>query len=368
MAAAHQSYLRSHDYRLYVTRMMLYDVSLLETLAHHGELDEPGSPLTLGEREAALAHKIHEIQQAKRVVQGVTICDALADQLNIATLFHVTEPMLAVAMAAADKLDAAEKWELETLPSRDGFLVFERPLYHLDARGAQTACAAMSWHVYTRIDGSSNVEVVFYAPADDPHDAYAAGLPHINLGPFHFASTGAVPFGLPVGPMELGQVDVELLDEAISSAERIPGLSAEEVNAEMGSLRDVRAATADEPLVGYPVRCINLYRVLFAIFLLMEQTVVSLETETDRKLQRRNRNRNGRPPANVVVIRLRRPDSVGRYDDDGVWKMSYRAWTRAHWRRVHTRDGIKRVWVLTYLRGPANAPIVHPSRVTTLER
>jgi hypothetical protein len=356
LVAAHQDCLRTPMYRAYSRTMHRLD---LETAFEFVDHDRPESEKEESRKNAEAVADLWLEQQI--------------DLLNIATLFHVTEPMMAVTMAAAEKLDGDgehDRWSEEALPARNGFLVFERPLYILDARGVQTGVSALSWHVYhvtNLADGHRyNIEFAFYADASDPADSYGRVVsenPGIHaLGRWHLVMAGAVPIGSRLGPLDynLARINLARLDAVIDQV----GPSDEQYVGELIKIAGIEVA---DPLVAYPVVQLNLYRYLFACFALMQTTTTVLEDLTDKRLARRTRNRH-RPPPMVTVISLRHPENYGAYEEGtGRW-LTYRSLTRAHWRRVHTRDGIKRVWVLAYWRGPQDAPVWQPKRVTTLRR
>jgi hypothetical protein len=360
MVHAHQSYLQTPLYIEYLNQMMTYDLhGMLYRMEKNTDAWESLTP-----EQQSMLRRLKKDGVRDSLWSGAELAKKEAERLNIATLFHVSESMLSVAVMAALKLDGLERWDLDVLPSRTGFCVFERPLYHLDAREVQTAFGAYGWHVYTRQNGEVNIEFTLWAPKDDPHDAYAVGAVRtMNLGPFHFLQTGAMSIQQRIGPMLLNHEDKETLDEVMRRA-------GPDYEPDQTLMQDARDATPKTPLVDYPIDCINVHRVIYAIFLLMGQTIVDVAEYTDRKLARRIKNRRTRPFPMVTIIRLRRPETFGAIDpQDGVWKMNYRTWVRAHWRRQHYGDGsTKKIWIHTYLRGPENAPIHQPERVTTLMR
>ena len=360
MVHAHQSYLQSPAYLRYLDQMMLFD---LEGLLYRLE-NRPQVLDDLSHDQLQMLKRIRKNGPEGTAWSGRAMMNKEVDHLNIATLFHVSESMLAVSVLAALKLDGLEQWQLEVLPSRTGFCVLERPLYHLDAREVQTAMGAFSWHVYQRTNGETTIEFTVYAPSDDPFDVYAqTGAGGANLGPFHYLAMGAVTLGMRIGPMLLGHENQETLDEVMRRADP-------KYKSEMSLMKDAYAYEPDTPLVSYPIDVINIHRVMYAIFMLMGQTIVDVAEWTDKKLHRRLQHRTNRPPPMVTIIRLRRPDTFGSIDpQDGVWKMNYRTWVRAHWRRQHYADGTTRkIWIHTYVRGPDDAPFHTPDRVTTLMR
>jgi hypothetical protein len=124
----------------------------------------------------------------------------------------------------------------------------------------------------------------------------------------------------------------------------------------------------EAPIPDKVTNSINMFRTVYAIFALMQQTVAVLTEETDRRLARRIKNKR-RPPPMVTVIRLRHPEQFGRRDEStGGW-LTYRSITRAHWRRQHYGDGsVKRIFIHAYWRGSEELPVWQPQRVTSLQR
>jgi hypothetical protein len=360
---AHQEALGSLAYRAYAKGMQRLD---LETAL---EFDERAS--RLDERERTYLRELTE-------AAGDEWTRREADSLNIAALFHVTEPMAGVAMAFAAKLDEErDVWTEEHLPARTGFLVFERPVYYLDARGVQSGIAAVSWRIWDKetslpftLTGARhgerrwNIELAYYADAEDKGDAYGQVIAKEEgygmLGRLHYVIGAACPIGSSIGPYRFAATyDVERLDKAMLSDGRDgplpPMLKAGDVDVE-------------DPLVAYELVQLNFHRLMFAIFALMQTSAAELEEFTDKRIARRTRNRSHRPPPMVTIITLRHAEQYGARDHEtGRW-LTYRSWTRAHPRRVHTRDGVKWVWINRYVRGPEGAPWHQPVRVTTLAR
>jgi hypothetical protein len=361
LVALHQDYLRGQTYRAYMRTIFQYETATkIQAGINRGTL--PGdTPVLLGDWKSHLDEHCD------------AWCTKQANLLNIATLFHVTEPMLAVAIAAARKLDDTQDvWTEDVLPARSGVLVFERPLYHLDARGNQIGTTAVTWNIFdmtTEVRGHRrNIEFDCYSDSNDTGDSYSATLRDVSttgvseqmdatrlIGRWQLTDTAAMKFGWTLGPMELG-TDQDFID-LVNTLVR-----------DTGETTTVQLTEPDDVLVSYPIVTLNVHRVLYAIFLLMQQSVAELEDWTDKRLARRIRGKR-RPPPMVTVIRLRHPERHGARDEgSGTW-LAYRSQTRGHWRRQNYADGsVQRIWIHAYWRGPVDAPIFQPKRVTTLQR
>jgi hypothetical protein len=297
----------------------------------------------------------------------------------------VTEPMLEVAKHAAEKLHDDERWSPEILPSANGFLVFEKPLQVADVWGRMTSMAAVSWRrdsIARDVDPTLPMGTLFtfYVDSSDRTDVYTADMDFAGelkrLGNFVMAHYGSAFDGTIIGPMlnadgteklrqyreKNAEIDAQLHKDSPMMAAAHRFLHTEDYDADGNPLGP------DDPLPEHITDSVNMFRVMYSIFALMQQTVVSLTEETDKRLARRIKGKR-RPPPMVTVIRLRHPEQFGTRDEStGGW-LTYRSITRAHWRRQHYGDGsVKRIFINAYWRGPEDAPVWQPQRVTSLQR
>jgi hypothetical protein len=123
-----------------------------------------------------------------------------------------------------------------------------------------------------------------------------------------------------------------------------------------------------DPMPTAKIDSVNQFRIVYTIFALMQESIATLTEETDRKLARRIKGKR-RPPPMVTVIRLRHEEQFGYHEEStGGW-LTYRSITRAHWRKQHYKGGVvKRILIHAYWRGPEDAPVWQPARVTSLQR
>jgi hypothetical protein len=276
------------------------------------------------------------------------------DRLNISVLFHVTESMLEVAKMAAQKLDPDEIWNGEILPARTGFISFEQPLYIRDAWQRMVGISAFSWYIHQ--DG--NITLHHYTDPDDMGDEYNRSM-----------ATDPDQWKHP-RPLVLGHLQAVngTLGKWMTGDEpevlRYREAHGNQAQVDQEIFKDFEPVPYTVPSFS------NTHLILYAIFALMDQSIVSLSEETNHKLARRNRNKR-RPPAMVTVIQLRRKESHGQHDQDSGRFLLYRSETRAHWRKQRYGPGrteVKRIWILKYERGPEGAPFLNPKRVSSLSR
>ncbi len=331
---------------------------------------------------AKLGYSVYDVSMS----HGKEWCEKERNMLNIATLFHVTEPMTAVAVNAAEKLHDDERWSPEILPSANGFMMFEKPMAVADVWGRKTTIAAVSWRrdsIARDVDPTLPMGTLFtfYTDTTDNSDAYNNALDfsdgHIKeLGIFIMSHYGSGFDGTPIGPMlnpdgtatlrdyrkRNAEIDAAMQHESPEMAKAHRWLHPEDYNKHgypVGSEAPIPETIADS---------VNMFRIIYSVFALMQQSIATLTEETDKKLARRIKGKR-RPPPMVTVIRLRHEEQFGYRDEStGGW-LTYRSITRAHWRRQHYGDGsVKRIFIHAYWRGPEDAPVWQPQRVTSLQR
>jgi hypothetical protein len=334
----------------------------------------------------ALAEKIGSSVYKVSMIAGAEWAKKEREMLNIAALFHVTEPMLAVATHAAEKLHDDEHWGEEILPSLNGFMVFEKPIHVADVWGRMTVVAAVSWRrdsIARDLNPTLPLGTLFtfYTDSTDDSDVYNARLDFENehireLGRWVLAHYGSAFDGKPIGPMlnpdgteklRLYRERNAQIDEVLHKDSPAMALAQRYLHPEDYD-EDGNPLGPDDPMPTMDVDSVNMFRIMYSIFALMQQTVAILIEETDRKLARRIKNKR-KPPPTVTVIRLRREEQFGYHDEStGGW-LTYRSLTRAHWRRQHYGDGsVKRIFIHAYWRGSDDLPVWQPQRVTSLQR
>jgi hypothetical protein len=336
MIAAHQDYLRSAAYEDYTGAFFI-----------------KGMQGRLGPKKST---------DEELYVAGVAWCQQEANMLNIASLFHVTDSMTEVAKIAGEKLPEDEVWTEEMLPAKRGVLVFEKPLEVMDAWNRVVTIAMITWvAVWAEKRSKTVIDFTYYTDMETEADDYNK-IMKLN-GDFE-------SFRMRTGRMSMAHIDAHEIGGKV-------GVWTTEEDPEVLEYRQTHqdqhaddrwhlepADPGTRPQFG------NVEHVVFAIFALMSQTIVALSEETDHKLARRFRNKK-RPPAMVTVIQLRRKEYHGYHDPGtGIW-LNYRSMTRGHWRNQPYGPGrseVKRIWVLAYWRGPEDAPIWQPKRVSTLAR
>jgi hypothetical protein len=297
---------------------------------------------------------------------GWSFTHGLSDRLNICRLFHVSEAMAAVARQAAEQLPEGITWELHSFPSWDGIMFFGRPLILLDVWNRPVNIAAVTWtfsHTgVANYDGRPGWVCTLLSDRRDLRDYYFAvaeesgrheGIAETTrlLGDLLVFEMTWLPVGQPIGHW-IGDNSAAIAQFRKEHIGRMPGGEIPEWDH------------------NGPPNTINLGRINYAVFRLMEQELADVSDYEDRRLARRNRGKR-RPPHAVTVIELRRRHHYGQYQEGTGTFLTYRSVTSGHWRNQpygKGRQEVKRIWIHPYVRGPEGAPFHQSTKVNALKR
>ena len=380
LVAAHQDYLGNPEYRAFAGYFMRSLFTKSNTLGKYQDVAEK-----YGTSVADIAYRTGEQWAVDE-----------REMLFDVPLYHVSVPMMEVAKYAAEQLPDLERWEEDTWPTHEGFLVFERPLRINDVWGRPSGIAAISWRREVDRDGLASYAsgrtdtrgvdrsmtlLSTYAAADDPLDVYSVEINRQHgrspaMGRWMLSHYEGISDEMRIGPYEFpdgedfirryreqnAKIDMELHDDP-EFRKVHQAMHPEDFDA------DGNVLGVDDPLPERNEPGVNTERIIYAIFKLMNQTIAQKDVYTDKRHARRMRHKKRGTPPMVTVITLRRQEEWGYYEEGtGNW-LTYRTIVRAHWQWYHLKDGTKiHKYVGPYWRGPEGAPIRQPKRVNTLAR
>lgn len=381
LVAAHQDYLGNSDYRRFAGSFMR------SLFTKSGSWDRyEAVAKEAGTTIADIAYRTGE--EWVRVER---------EMLYDVPLYHVSAPMAEVAKYAAQALPDTEKWSAESLPSMEGFLVFEKPLRIHDVWGRPSGIAAISWrreidqnglsaYASRQIDTIKGPDrwvttMMIYADVGDSLDAYSVeiarqGLSAPTLGRWVCAHYEGLMDGQRIGPYEFKDADAWVRAYREKNAKIDKDLHSDPEFAKAHRAMhpedfdtDGRMLDESDPLPERVEPGLNTERIVYAVFALMEQTVAQKDVYTDKRHARRMRHKRRGTPPMVTVITLRREEEWGYHEEGtGNWLM-YRSIVKAHWRKQHYGDGtVKKIFIARYWRGAAHLPIHQPKRVSSLTR
>ncbi len=298
--------------------------------------------------------------------------------------FRVTHDMTAMVEWTAAQLGETDEFARDLAPTGCGIVGFDRPIPIHDARGKVMLCHWLVWgpaplaHASNPADNHAAVLAFMFNDVwrqpDEVHHALIAGA----------GGGDAERLARMVGRWAPVGVHVDYDGQRMGPALVMPS---EKHAAEI-------LAEGDTPTPGT-----NSTRILHALWLLLDQTVTTVE---DDPVDRPARRRAGKAslPAKVTVIRLRREsNSLGREPGESQVQWSHRWIVRQHWRwqpygprlaadHPHTYgvtevDGgalvqrctyrgcenyLRRIIIAASVKGPEGAPLVQSEKVYDLSR
>lgn len=299
------------------------------------------------------ARSMSSVEEARERMEGhagaanVTV---LTQAVKTAYCYRVTHDMEMLLEHAASALDDSDTVELDLPPTGCGFVRFDRPVPVTDVRGL---AALVSWLVWGRVqtpDGKTAIGLwSFNDPWTHPDEVWrllVEGQPD------------------PGDVDRLGHLLWRFLP--VSFDFMVPGST-------MGSptVAPSAAQAAEAVADGFAVLPgTNIRRYAHALWLLLNQTVV---TQVDEPLDRPARRRAGRRgiPPKVVTIKLRRSTSTNRREGESNVEWSHRWIVRGHWRWQAYGPGRKerrRIWIAPFVKGPEDAPLFVTDKVYDLSR
>lgn len=254
----------------------------------------------------------------------------LLDFLPYCQNFYVTGEMTAIARAAGATLPIESVSSATAFPAREGFMVFDGPIGHVDFADGPFEVTGIAWQCHW-----SRVADEFAEPAE-----LESG---VTISPIYetVAATSEDP---PAGWVPVMSVDCWPL---VNAAFR--GVGNETV-----------ANEADAPF----------FPNILATWLLMQQSLTVVERSRGDRPERRRYARLGLP-AELLIVRLRRLESMPKPETGGDrpdW--SHRWLVSGHWRQQYypSQGGNSPIWINPHVKGPADRPLVVKERVTAWVR
>lgn len=277
-----------------------------------------------------------------------------ASRLNIAPTYRVEAEMCDLVKFASRSMKR-ESLRFEDLPTATGFAWMERPFELVDVNGRTLYVKAFAWGLQRIVWGSDKT-----TPVKDEH-----------LGIWLSLYDDTADQRSEVWSMHRRMKERGIFSPRLSYIHGEPWT--------FGTAFDRLQATAEEmeekglsPEAADSA--IEWRRWIGAFFALVQQKVPRLETHhSDRGQARRLLRAKMELPAEVIVVTLRKT----KYDRSGDGEPSDVPWTHrwwvgaatgGHWHTYHTKDGPKQRWVLPYVKGPEDRPLVVKDAVLNWRR
>jgi hypothetical protein len=287
----------------------------------------------------------------------------LTKSVENASAYRVTDEMSMLVQFAALKLDSSDRIDRTLTPSDYGIVRFDRPLAIRDARSRTMLAHWMTWgksfgtreDVFGRIVNASGLIFSWWNDTWDGPDEvqemislkYYGSQTNLNrlIGRWGFCGMEVCYDGMRLGDPEL--------DLRPDYAARV-------------------IANGDTPS-----NFTNTLRIAHALFLLLNQTVTTVEEDVIPKAHR-SRIARMEIPGRVSVIALRRHEGSRQHGETNV-QWAHRWPVRGHWAWRHCgaeHPGAQeyekgwrvRVWIPPYIKGPDGLPLVQTEKVYDLRR
>lgn len=297
---------------------------------------------TLGTLEMA-RQMMHDSEGAANVY-------VLGNAVKASYAYRVTHDMCMLLEHAAATLDESDKVDLDLPPTGCGFVRFDRPIPVADIRGFS---ALINWMIWGRVStpkGETAIGVWTFNDAWTHPDGVWQSLLDEEPEPGSAEVLRRVMWRfMPVS------FDFMVPDASMGPMEQLPNA------AQLAELND-------EGLTPYPGT--NIRRFAHALWLLLNQTIVTSVDEPLDRPARRRAGRRGLPPK-VVTIKLRRSANTNRHEGESHVEWSHRWIVRGHWRWQACgvgRTERRRIWIAPFVKGPEDAPLVQSEKLYDLSR
>lgn len=272
--------------------------------------------------------------------------EATARHARAAYAYRVTVDMSVLVQHAAAQLADDDTFDRTLAPTGCGLVRFDRPLPLVDVRGRTMLISWILWGPIATTTGTTPVPATLVSMWNDSH-THPDGVALPDVGEEILRDIGRWSWVGAVWATEGREMGPALYE--------VPEAAKAEIRAE----GDVPVDASTNPL-----------RYVHALWLLLGQTVATVEEEVPDRAARRRAGRMGIPDQ-VSVIRLRRAEGAHRADGESLVEWSHRWVVRGHWRNQPCGEGrseTRRIWIAPHVKGPEGAPLVVTDKVYDLAR
>lgn len=284
---------------------------------------------------ASILEKAEERSTVKWYAPDTT--QRIVEHVELGAAYRVSADMVALIEAAGAAYRDLDRFDVDTIPTRCGFVSLDRPLVSEDIHGRQMFVHYLTWGPVDVRTGRELLVTLWNDTVVQPDYYTRRSLSEYGdrvaaiAGRWGFIGADRMQSQMRVGPMKIQfQVD------------------------------------------GRTVSCTNIFRYVVALFEMLGQTVVTTtEERPERAVRRRAIKRGVVDPGKITVVTLRR-QAVG---DHPVRERSV-DWTHrwvvaGHWRRQPygpRRSLVRKIWINDFIKGPEDRPLVVGTKVYDLRR
>lgn len=325
--------------------------------------------------DPAFKNYLSSMLRLSRIQEPDMAIGALRAAVQTADAYRVSPDMSMLVQHAADSLNEEDLFDRDHGPGGAGFVAFDRPVPISDARGETMLMHYLIWGpaAFLNRKGETHHGVAGYGFNDilrEPDQSWADTLARGQ-------KDGTLPEGM----------SQETFGDAFENARKTIGrwgtigvlLGIDGSSIGPGLVDPDEEQRADILADGIePTSGSNMLRLMYALWLLMGQTIAVAHPEIpDRHARRRAQKRN--IPQGITVIKLRREEAHREPGETNV-EWAHRWLVRGHWRwqvcgerhplaqEIQPGKWRCRIWIHSFEKGPEGAPLIQTRKVYSLER
>lgn len=286
----------------------------------------------------------------------------LKQATRLSEAYRVTPDMVDLMTYAAASLEEEDTWDRTLAPTSAGLVRFDKPVHLGTMEGKPYSAEWLLWgpaHKFGKDDGKPRTILYWIGDLDGPSGTtWASFLSDIEAHGDYMKAARAIQ-----GRWVLVGWDLFVHGESLGASEVNPE------DQEHLRMLKFQAVLGSESLKEIDGEQANSARLCHALWLLLNQTIVSVEEEKPDRAAGRRAIKKGFPPR-VTTISLRRTESRPSEGESHV-EWHHRWIVRGHWRWQACGPGRServRIWIAPFVKGPEDAPLKQSDKLYDLRK
>lgn len=264
-------------------------------------------------------------------------------RLRSSPTYWLSPDMFEVVLHASNTMPP-EPLHREDVPTPSGFVVFAKNLHFTDGNGDRIGVAAASWGPMVHL-GREAKGLALYTAMDDLEDDWVATYRQNDGVPLVDGRVGTIRAGLVMCHYTPWIFEQDYLSREAYS----------------GPWGDERQEDSNYDYERAVQGTVQVLRFLKAFWTISQQPYIAQwQTGTPNRAERRRMERL-QLPSTLTLITLRakyqKPKDGDDHEPQKV-EWSHRWVVGAHWATRHTRNGPKKVYIMPFIKGPEDKPLV----------
>lgn len=293
--------------------------------------------------------------------------------VQTAYAFHVTADMCDLLTWAADGLENDDKWDRSLAPTGCGIVHFDKPIVIGGAEDDPEAIMTCHWMIWGPGEASPDgrPRTILWWIDDDKESHFRQLLKSLNNSDDYDQNRMRSEIDSTMGNWSALMGWDSFPDGMALGDPVIPMEGSSDLFNSMKKRVGIEWAVPEAAVPGAIERLwqTNDARITHALWLLLQQTVVTQDIDNLDRATRRRATRKRIPPR-VTVIKLRRSNE-GREHGESEVEWQHRWIVRGHWRWQACGPNYserRRIWISPFIKGPEDAPLKQSEKVYSLQR